>query len=652
MTVYSVLRLAVATAAAALLLYCSASSFAQAPSSPFVSPMFADNMVLQRGIPDNVWGWTTPGQKVAVTINNKTATAVAGADGKWIAAVGPFKAGGPYTLSISGPQTATISNVLIGDVWVCSGQSNMEFGIGNAINSAQEIAAANYPNIRIYTVNKVTSAAPLLYAGDTAWQPVTPDSIAKQGTWNGFTAVGYFFARDLQKDLNVPIGLIQSSWGGTPAEAWTSSDALGKNLPEFAPQLAALNDNTGETQAQKEADWYSKNDPGAAGTWQDPNSDISAWKPIALPGYFQNAGIPELTGINGIVWFRSKFDLPTADTGKDGVLSIMVDDNDTTWVNGTLVGATEGFNVQRTYAIPGSLLKPTGNVIAIRCMDTGGVGGVYGDPANFKVGFAGGQDVMLAGNWQYKLAANLTQLPAFPGAIANNPNYPSTLYNGMIAPIDLFGIKGALWYQGEANAGNAIQYRTLLPTMITDWRARWNEGNFPFLIVQLAGWQPGGASWPELRQAQWLTAVNVPNTGIVTAIDTGDQADIHPKNKQEVGRRLALVAEATTYGKKVAYSGPVFQSATVEGATIRITFTQLGGGLVAQGGTALTGFEIAGSDGNFVAADAKIDGSTVVVSSAQVTAPVAVQYDWSAYPNGNLYNQASLPTFPFKSDEK
>jgi sialate O-acetylesterase len=285
-------------------------------------------------------------------------------------------------------------------------------------------------------------------------------------------------------------------------------------------------------------------------------------------------------------------------------------------------------------------------------MDTGGVGGVYGDPANFKVGFAGGQDVMLAGNWQYKLAANLTQLPAFPGAIANNPNYPSTLYNGMIAPIDLFGIKGALWYQGEANAGNAIQYRTLLPTMITDWRARWNEGNFPFLIVQLAGWQPGGASWPELRQAQWLTAVNVPNTGIVTAIDTGDQADIHPKNKQEVGRRLALVAEATTYGKKVAYSGPVFQSATVEGATIRITFTQLGGGLVAQGGTALTGFEIAGSDGNFVAADAKIDGSTVVVSSAQVTAPVAVQYDWSAYPNGNLYNQASLPTFPFKSDEK
>jgi sialate O-acetylesterase len=626
-------------------------AFAQTTQAfPFVDPLFTDNMVLQRGVNDNVWGWTTPGQSVTVQIDKKSATAVAGPDGKWLASIGPFKAGGPYTLTITGPQTVTINNVLIGDVWVCSGQSNMEFGIGNGSNATQEIAAANYPNLRIYTVNKATALTPqALTSGQ--WQPVTSDSIAKQGTWNGFTAVGYFFGRDLQSNLKIPIGLIQSSWGGTVAEAWTSKGALAQNLPEFAPQLAQLTSST-ESQAQLETDWYAKNDPGTPGNWQDPNTDTSTWKPIPIPSIYQQAGIPELAGINGILWFRYSFDLPAADTGKDGVVHIMVDDNDSTWVNGTLIGATEGYNVKRSYALPANLLKPTGNVIVVRDTDTGGGGGIWGDAASTNITFDGGQDIPLAATWQYRLAANYAQIPPFPSTIANNPNFPTTLYNGMISPLQQFPIKGALWYQGESNAGNPQQYRTLLPTMINDWRTGWNEGNFPFLIVQLAGWQPGGPSWAELRQAQWLTAQNVPNTGIVTAIDVGDQSNIHPTDKQDVGMRLALVAEAMAYGQKVSYSGPVYKSATTDNETMKVSFTQTDGGLTSKDGAPLAGFEIAGADGKFVAATATTDGKDVVVSSPDVPSPVAVQYDWSAYPGGNLYNKAGLPAFPFKSDEK
>jgi sialate O-acetylesterase len=280
---------------------------------------------------------------------------------------------------------------------------------------------------------------------------------------------------------------------------------------------------------------------------------------------------------------------------------------------------------------------------------------LYGGADDLKLTVAGVQDVTFVGTWQYRISAKLTDATPLPLTIANNQNYPTELYNGMINPIENCGIKGTLWYQGESNADNATraqEYRTLLPTMITDWRTRWNEGNFPFLIVQLTGYQPGGSTWPELRQAQWITATTVPNVGIVTAIDTGAQGDIHPKNKQEVGRRLALVAEATVYDKKVAYSGPVYKSAAVKGSTIRVSFTQTNGGLNAKGGAPLTGFEISGADGKFVPADAAIDGNSVVVSSPDIPAPVAVQYDWSSYPNGNLYNGAGLPTFPFKSDEK
>jgi sialate O-acetylesterase len=659
MTIYRLVRLStlVCILSAAILSIFVSPAFSQT-NLPFVSPMFTDNMVLQRQIPDHVWGWTTPGQTVTVSFEGTTATAKAGADGLWEAAIGPFEAGGPYVLSVTGPQSATFSNVMVGDVWLCGGQSNMEFGVGAAMNGQAELAAANNPSIRMYRIpdtqagtpqsvpNIAANTRPDLIMG--SWLSATPANVKSEGDWGGFSAVGYFFGRKLQSDLNVPIGLIESCYSGTVAEAWTSREALSKNLPSYNDVMATLGvaDRTPLVNT-----WYAKNDPGQSGNWQDPGADVSAWKPIQIPGYFQNAGIAELAHINGIVWFRDTFDLPAGDTGKDGNTQFQVDDNDTTWVNGTKLGATEGWMATRTYTIPASLLKPTGNVIVIRVMDTGGLGGIYGAPAKTKIGFDGGQDISLAGTWQYRIAAPLTTLPPYPSDPSSNPNFPTVLFNAMINPLDKMSIKGVIWYQGEANADRAQEYRTLLPTMIEDWRTRWHEGNFPFLIVQLAGYE-NTSFWPNIRQSQSVIANKVPNVGIVTAIDIGTANDIHPKNKQETGRRLALVAEAKVYHEKVAYSGPVYQTSKVEGSSIRISFKELNGGLVAKDGASLSGFDIAGADGNFVPATATIDGNTVLVSSPQVPSPVAVQYDWSDYPAGNLYNQAGLPTFPFKSDEK
>jgi len=642
---------------------------------PFLNPMFTDNMVLQRGQSVPVWGWTTPGASVTVSVAGKSATATAGTDGEWTAKLPPLPIGGPYTLTVSGPQTVALNNVLVGDVWVCSGQSNMEFGVGNLLNPNEEIAAADYPQIRLFKVNKPKMSDPqtaqtmlspqATVSGTSAWEVCTPDNLRTDGDWGGFTAVGYFFGRDLYQDLHVPIGLIHTSWGGTPAQAWTSAQALQK-MPDFRPRVAQMEavreaggPGTSESLAQRTTAWYRQNDPGSTSGlgWADPAMEDSAWKTMTLPGYFQQAGDPELAHINGVVWFRRTFDVPADAAGKDMVLHFLADDNDTTWVNGTRVGATEGANRPRAYTLAASLLKPTGNVIAIRVLDTGGNGGIYGDPASLALMVADGPTVPLAGPWRYKLGVDLAKTTPLPVQVNLDQNSPTVLYNGMVNPLIPFGIKGAIWYQGESNAGQAYQYRTLLPTMIGDWRGRWREGRFPFLIVQLAGFtdppaQPGDdpSGWAELREAQWLTAKNTPNTGIATAIDIGDPKDIHPKNKQEVGRRLALVAWAQVYHEKVEDYGPVYRSMTVEGNAIRLRFDHTGGGLVTQGGGPPAGFAVAGSDRKWAWADARIDGDTVVVSSPQVPRPVAVRYAWAAGPLGNLAGRDGLPMFPFRTD--
>lgn len=637
-------------------------------TKPFLHPLFTDNMVLQRGVADPVWGWTEPGQRVTVSLKGASnsvttaagttttstsaisaaSTVVAGADGKWMAKIGPFKEGGPYTLTISGPQTVTLTNVMVGDVWICSGQSNMQWGVGSSNNPEQEIAAANYPDIRLFTVPNVASLEPRTTVNGK-WDVCSPQTVG------GFSAVGYFFGRTLNQNLKVPIGLINSSWGGTIAEAWASAEAL-KTMPDFAPAVAQVEASTknqnGPSLAQLMAEWWTKNDPGTAANWQDAAFDAAAWKTMTLPAKWEDAGLGEF---DGVAWFRKEVTIPDAWAGKDVTVHLgPVDDNETTFFNGTTLGATEGWMAPRDYKVPGNLVKAGRNVIAVRVLDTGGAGGVYGQPADMRLEAPGQAPISLSGGWLYKDSVPLNKTAPSPMQINNNPNVTTVLYNGMIAPLVPFGIKGAIWYQGESNAGRDMQYRTLLPTMIKDWRSRFGVGEFPFYIVQLANFmqaqdQPGESAWAALREAQALTSQTLPNTGLATAIDIGEANDIHPRNKQEVGRRLALNALAKDYGQKIEYSGPIFKTKRIDGGKLILGFDHAAG-IAAKNGEKLRGFAIVGDDKKWAWADATIVGSDVVLFSPTVPNPIHARYNWADNPNGNLTNAAGLPAVPFRTD--
>jgi len=660
-------------------------SEAQDAAKPFLHPLFTDHMVFQRGIKAPVWGWATPGSTVTVEMDHKVAAATVGTDGKWMVHLGPFNAGGPYTLTVNQvadnpqkrqtvgfsidrntarpfgfPQKAVVQDVLIGDVWICSGQSNMEMGIANVYNAQDEIAKATDSNIRLFSVPKKVAGEPQALV-DSHWDVCTPQTVAAGG-WGGFSAVGYFFGRHLRETQHVPIGLIHTSWGGTIAEAWASASAL-RTMPDFAPQVdatektyAALKTGAGGTIEQQLAAWYGKNDPGTAHNWGKTDFDAADWKTMKLPAAWENAGLPDY---DGIVWFRKEFDLPDGWSGKELVLHLgPIDDDDTTYINGVQVGATRGYNIDRVYKVPAAVMKAGRNVIAVRVLDTGGGGGLDGAPEQMYLTNpeqGNGHSIPLVGDWKYKDSAPLGKVAPVPTQTDNNPNVTTVLYNGMIAPLLPYGIKGAIWYQGESNAGRGMQYRTLLPTMIKDWRARFGVGEFPFFIVQLANFtpavdQPIQEGWADLREAQLLTSENLPRTGIAVTLDIGDANDIHPKNKQEVGRRLGLSADAIAYGNKIEYSGPLYKSMKIEGDKIRLTFSHLGGGLATSDGGPLKGFAIAGADGHFEFADAKIEGDTIVVSSAKVPVPTAVRYAWANNPVCNLVNKAGLPASSFRTD--
>lgn len=645
--------------------------------------IFGDNMVLQRGIDLPVWGWAAPGEEVTVSFAGQTCKAKADDKGKWALKLAALEASAEgrdmVVQAPSAGKPVTLQNVLVGDVWVCSGQSNMQFSVSGAINGPKEIEAADYPAIRLFFMPNVTSIVPM---DDCAgrWAVCSPKTVG------GFTAVGYFFGRDLHRALGVPIGLIGTSWGGTVAEAWTSASALRAKLPEFDAALDQLPAGQEEinkaiasfkerTAAYNEAlkQMYAlEDDKETAARRAAVGFDDSGWKSMKLPGNWEERGHPTL---DGIVWFRKTIDIPAAWEGKDIVLRPgPIDEVDQTWFNGEYIDgkgrmrtrATQFWNVPREYIVPGRLVKAGRNVIAIRVFDALGQGGLWGGPADkMVVELKGGAEALgdeidkripltlpLAGDWKYDIELALPVRPGDP----NNPNRPSVLFNAMINPIIPFGIKGAIWYQGESNASRAQQYRTLLPTMITDWRTRWGQGDFTFLIVQLANFMPresapADTAWAQLREAQAMTAAALPKTGLALAIDIGDAKDIHPKNKQEVGRRLALAARAIAYGEKIPYSGPVYKSMEVVDGKAVITFDHADQGLVAKGGPPLTGFAIAGEDGKFVWAKAEIKGDTVVVWSDAVAKPVAVRYAWGNNPECNLYNGADLPAVPFRTNE-
>ena len=625
--------------------------------------IIGDNMVLQQGMKVRIWGSANAGEHVTVTFEKKSVSTVADAQGRWQVWIGPLKAGGPSELTVNG---VIIKNVLVGEVWLCSGQSNMEWPLINTVGGAETVAKANHPEIRLFTVEHQIAGTPL---DDVKghWVVTTPDDAAH------FSAVGYFFGRELYQHLKVPIGLINSSWGGTPAEAWTSNDAL-TSSPELKPILdkyesslnvapQAMNDY-----ARALAQWEEKNlyiDPGNKGEalgYADPAASTTDWAKMDLPKQFESAGLL----IDGAVWFRKEVELPESWSGKDLVLRFTpIDDHDVTYFNGRKIGATgretpNSYMVLRRYVVPGTLVHAGRNVIAVRVFDSAGEGGFSrGGAMSIEPAVNGDTEaISLRGVWDYKVELALEpKRPDWgtrPEAVGtSNQNSPSVLYNAMIAPLVPFAIRGVIWYQGESNAGRAYQYRTLFPVMIRNWRSAWGR-EFPFYFVQLANWhaskaEPDESDWAELREAQMMT-LREPQTGMAVTIDIGDENDIHPRNKLDVGRRLAAWALSGTYRQNVIPSGPLFDHFKIDGDKVRIRFKH-GAGLKTSDGGPVKGFAIAGEDRRFVWADARIEGDTVIVSSPKVVKPVAVRYGWADNPIANLYNKADLPASPFRTDD-
>lgn len=616
------------------------------------NPLFADHAVLQQGVALPIWGKAAPGEAVTVEIAGQTAKTTAGADGQWRVNLQPMPAGGPFTFTLSGKNKIVLADVLVGEVWVASGQSNMERrlgpqpGVPPITDWEKEVAAADLPRIRHFGVAQTKSFTPLsTVAGQ--WTVCSPDTV------KDFSAVGTFFARDLHQARHVPIGIIHASWGGTPAEAWTSEAGL-RSLPDFAnikdelkllqaDPKAALRKYEGELEI-----WMAAHDTGSAKdqAWNANTLDTSAWKTMALPSLWEEAGEPDL---NGVVWFRRSFDLPLGAAGAPAELQLgLVDDVDTTWVNGVKVGFTFGYNVKRKYLVPAGVLRAGTNTIAVRVLDMGGGGGIWGEPKPSLVskGATASATVDLAGPWRYRIGLHLQDAPAPPAARTGDSGTPTVLWNGMIAPLVPYAVRGAIWYQGEGNVQRERQYRTLFPALIADWRRAWGQGDFPFLFVQIA---PFADMTPEIREAQLLTWQHTPNTAMAVTTDCGDAKDIHPAHKQPVAARLALAARALAYGEKIEFAGPTYQSMVVAGNKATLRFDHLGGGLVAKGGP-LKGFTIAGADKVFVPARAVIRGSTVVVTGKNVAKPVAVRYGWANVPEVNLFNKAGLPASPFRTD--
>jgi sialate O-acetylesterase len=623
-----------------------------------LNPLFQDNAVLQCDTRVPVWGAGRDGEKITVTFGSQAVSTVA-TNGSWKVWLEPMKADAtPQSLAVSGDTTCVVTNVLVGEVWIASGQSNMERELGlragqkPIVNWEQEAAAAKHPEIRQFYAPQTKAFTPQTTVKGS-WSVCSPETVTS------FTAVGYFFARDLAAARRVPVGIIHSSWGGTPAEAWTSEATL-QTLPDFTKPLAELKQFAAdpalaqrEAQAKQEA-WYRQVDPGSkpGAAWSAAELETGGWKTMTLPAFWEGAGYPDF---DGVFWLRRVFELPGNWDGSDVELRLgAVDDIDTTWVNGTPVGATIGWNLPRVYRVPGSALKRGKNVIAVRVLDTGGGGGMYGGDEPMRLifgasGYASGKVpnfFSLAGSWQCRPSVSLRETGWPPGDFSQDPSTPTVLYNGMIAPLRPYAMRGVIWYQGEANVGRERQYQTLFPAMIADWRRAWGRGDFPFLFVQIA---PYSSMTPEIREAQLLSWLRTPNTAMAVTMDCGDADDIHPANKEPVGARLALAARALAYDEKVEYSGPDFDSMKVDGAKAVLHFTHLGGGLVAKDGE-LKGFSVAGADKVFRPAQAEIAGDTVVVNSTHVPQPVAVRYGWANVPEGNLFNRAGLPASPFRTD--
>ena len=652
-----------------------------------LTPLFTDNMVLQQKCSAPVWGKAAPGAVVSVTPswNNRIYTATADAEGRWSLAIdtpkGSFK---KYSITISDGEPVVLNNVVVGEVWLASGQSNMQMPVeswrSERTNQEDIANASKWADLRLLQVARATGMTEHDYfsADFDKWKESSPETI------RNFSAAAWYFGRKLLEDLKVPVGIIHSSWGGTIIEAWMSAGAVSEypELREKLTHVQSLSDNESvreKTIEEEISAFYERvtsQDEGMKGNtavWAGPDFDDSAWRSIPLPCKVQELW----PGVNGIYWYRKQIDIPASWAGQNLTLCLgPVDDFDETFWNGELVGTGRIWNKTREYTIPGRLVKEGKAVICIRNTDDHGDGGLYGNPELLYVSNPQGGKIRLDNEWKVTLSVSFEGMPK---STAREPNLVTVLYNAMIKPLAPYAIKGAIWYQGESNAEGAYRYRDYMNAMILDWRSLWGY-DFPFYITQLANFKgirkvAGDDDWAELREAQALATTTLDKVGMACIIDLGEAEDIHPVRKREVGERLARLAEGRDYGKKIVCNGPRFKSYTLHEGSISISFSDVEGGLqvVASGDFArerygkvnvfpemvakaergeLTGFQIAGADKVWHWADAKIVAADrVEVSSAEVPQPIAVRYAWSANPVCNLYNAAGLPAWPFRTDD-
>ncbi|MXO06343.1 sialate O-acetylesterase [Flavobacterium sp. HBTb2-11-1] len=609
--------------------------------------LFSDGMVLQRDKKIPIWGFADANESVEIHFNKQVKKTTADKNGKWILNLSAEKAGGPFELTIIGKNKITIKNVLVGEVWICSGQSNMEFQVFKTMNAEKEMADANYPMIRHFGVAQDLSG--------------TPKDDLKQGKWEeankknvgNFTAVGYYFARKLYAELKIPIGIINTSWGGTNVETWTSREAF-ENSPDFKAMIAdvpTLNvDSISKLYARKMNERVEKiqGNPVSSDnedSFKELSFNDNSWGELNTPSLWENQPLGDL---DGVVWMRKTITLTADDLKNKAVLSLAkIDDEDITYVNGIEIGRNTQYDLKRVYSVPGNVLKEGKNVIAVRIVDNSGGGGIYGEAQDLKLTI-GSKSIPLDGKWKFRVIVVKTAL---------SPNsYPSLLYNAMVNPLVPYGIQGVLWYQGEANVWRAAEYKKSFPLMINDWRTKFKQGNFPFYFVQLStfdefgGNSEKGSRWAELREAQSET-LKVPNTGMAVTTDIGNAKDIHPTNKQDIGLRLAAIAMNNIYGKKQVHSGPTYKSQEIKGNQIVLTFDNIGSGLSTPNNVELKGFEIAGADKVFHSAKAIMKDNKVIVSSDQVQNPVAVHYGWADDDTAiNLFNKEKFPASPFRTD--
>ncbi|MGN6354369.1 MAG: sialate O-acetylesterase [Parafilimonas sp.] len=621
-------------------------AFIHAKANVQLPVLFQSNMVLQRDKPCNIWGTADNNEAITISFNQATYNTTA-LNGKWKITLPAKDAGGPYQIIIKGKNTVELNNVLFGDVWICGGQSNMQFAVKDA-NPKPDTAAFNNNQIRLFTVGIGTDFVPQDTIKSGSWK------IANTRDVNGFTAVGFFFGSYLQQHLNIPIGLISDNLGATAIEEWMSNSAI-QQFPQFdkfyntylAPHksIQQMNDDFEKIKSSWEKKYYLKDDPGLTQQWYKPETDISDWKTMNQPSHWEGN---ELKDYDGSVWFRKSYDsFPKDFFGNANINLGQVDDYHICWVNGVKVGEAYGNMNMTSFKIPDSIIKPKNNIVVVRVFDAGGKGGMYNmfwSP-------------YWAGEWKYKKGVQIDASKFKKPLVANTYIFgtPTVLYNANIAPLTQLSIKGFIWYQGEANAGRAEEYKQLLPAMITDWRRQFNQGDLPFLIVQLPNLgkepvRPENSDWAELREAQ-AAALSLPNTGMAVTIDVGEADNLHPHNKLAVGNRLAITALNIVYHTDSIEVSPHYKNMQVADDSIIITFDN---NIICKDKHGyVRGFAIAGSDSVFHWAKAYIKNeSSVVVYSMNIQNPIAVRYLWSGQPGDiDLYNKNGLPVAPFRTDD-